>query len=137
MMDTANMSTTVSNTKLTSSSTSETLSNSEASQTQKHPDLPYLVPSTLPPIFNSELRFRINPIMFVSKSLPSLDTICWASPSDSEDEIDELLSDQYDHKWISTQWSNGASKKRCSSPTTMNREIFILCDLRDLCITAY
>ena len=34
--------------------------------------------------------------MFVSKSLPSLDTICWASPSDSEDEIDELLSDQSD-----------------------------------------
>ena len=69
---------------------------SEASQTDNHPDVPYQITSPLPPIFNSQLRYFTKPITFLSKSLPSLDAICWASPSDSEDDIDELLSEQYD-----------------------------------------
>ena len=58
--------------------------------------MPYQITSPLPPIFNSQLRYHTKPIKFLSKSLPSLDAICWASPSDSEDDLDELLSEQYD-----------------------------------------
>ena len=68
-------------------------------QTEQHPDIPYLINCPLPPIFGSQLLHHTKPIKFISRSLPSLDSICWGVPSDSlEDKIDEMLSDQYDQQ---------------------------------------
>ena len=81
------------------SSPSNLPSKSEASQTEdRDSDEPYKITSPLPPIFNSQLRYYTKPVKFLSKSLPSLDAICWADPSDSEDDIDEILSEQYDQQ---------------------------------------
>ena len=52
--------------------------------------MPYQITSPLPPIFSSQL------VKFLSKSLHTLYVICWANPSDSENDLEELLSKQYD-----------------------------------------
>ena len=70
----------------------------KAIQTDRCPEMPYKITSPLPPIFNSQLLYKTKPLKFLSKSLPSLDVICWASPTDSEDDLDELLSDMYDQQ---------------------------------------
>ena len=65
------------------------------SQTDYHPEIPYLVTDPLPPIFSSQLCFKSRPIHFLSRSLPNLSSILWC-PSDNEAE--EFLSEQYDRE---------------------------------------
>ena len=54
-------------------------------QTDQHPDIPYQITTPLPPIFNSMLCHKSKPIRFLSKSLPSLDCICWVKPPDENE----------------------------------------------------
>ena len=68
-------------------------------QTNDHIDVPYQITSPLPPIFGSQLCYRTPPINFLSRSLPSLDCICWVQNSEDEvlrDKAEEMLADQYD-----------------------------------------
>ena len=81
-----------------SSSPTNLSSKTEASQTDRNSEMPYQITSPLPPIFNSQLLYKTKPVKFLSKSLPSLDAIGWASPSDIEGDLDEMLSDMYDQE---------------------------------------
>ena len=69
-------------------------------QTDQHPDLPYKITSPLPPIFGSQLLHHTPPIKFLSRSLPSLNKICWSQPNEDPylDEAEEYLNWQYDQK---------------------------------------
>jgi chromosome segregation ATPase len=68
----------------------------EACQTDEHPDIPYKVTDKLPPIFSSQLCHHSRRI-YLSNSLPNLDSICWSKPSENfVDEAEEALAEQYD-----------------------------------------
>jgi FtsZ-binding cell division protein ZapB len=70
-----------------------------ASQTDSHPDIPYLVTDPLPPIFSLQLRYKSRPINFLSRSIPNLSSILWCPPDDEYcDAADEYLADQYDRE---------------------------------------
>ena len=76
-------------------------SNSVPTQTDQHPDIPYLITSALPPIFSSQLCHRTPKINFLSSSVPNLDSICWIKNDDDDpylDEAEEFLSEQYDRE---------------------------------------
>ena len=69
------------------------------SQTDSHPEVPYLVTDPLPPIFSSQLCYRSRPIHFLSRSLPKLNRILWCPPDDDYiDEAEEFLAEQYDRE---------------------------------------
>ena len=69
-----------------------------ASQTDQHPEIPYKVTDQLPPIFSSQLCHHSRRI-YLSNSLPNLDSICWSKPSkDFIDEAEEALAEQYDNQ---------------------------------------
>ena len=70
---------------------------SASSQTSFHPDIPYKVTDPLPPIFSMQLRHKTQPIHFLSRSIPNLNSILWCPPDDEYiDEFDEYLNEQYD-----------------------------------------
>ena len=83
----------------TNASTNTSLAcNSVACQTNAHPDIPYQVTSTLPPIFSSELCYNSRPI-FLSNSLPNLARMSQFQPTnDFTDEAEEALSEQHDRQ---------------------------------------
>ena len=67
-------------------------------QTDSHPEIPYEVTSPLPPIFGNQLCWKSRLFHF-SKSLPSLDKLCWCKPDyDFTDEAEEALNEQYDRQ---------------------------------------
>jgi hypothetical protein len=67
-------------------------------QTKAHPDIPYRVSSPLPPIFSLQLCHKSRPI-FLSDSLPNLDSVCWCKPNeDFKNEAEEALAEQYDRR---------------------------------------
>ena len=67
-------------------------------QTDSHPDIPYEVNCPLPPIFSSQLCLKSRRI-FLSDSLPNLDSVCWSKPDeDFTEEAEEALNDQYDRQ---------------------------------------
>jgi aminoglycoside phosphotransferase len=69
------------------------------SQTNTHPDVPYLITDPLPPIFSMELRYKSRPINFLSRSLPNLNSFHWCPPDDDfVDAAEEYLADQYDRE---------------------------------------
>ena len=69
------------------------------SQTDSHPEVPYLVTDPLPPIFSSQLCYRSRPIHFLSRSLPNLNSFLWCPPDDEYiDAAEEFLADQYDRE---------------------------------------
>ena len=96
-------------------------SKTEASQSDRNSEMPYQITSPLPPIFNSQLRYKTKPVKFLSKSLPSLDAICWASPSDSEDDLDEMLSDMYDQE-VKDFYTTERERLRAEHWTEMNNK---------------
>ena len=66
-----------------------------ASQTDSHPEIPYLVTGPLPPIFSSQLCFKSCPIHFLSRSLPNLNSFIWCPPADEYiDAAEEFLAEQ-------------------------------------------
>ena len=72
---------------------------SQMSQTDQHPDLPLKITDPLPPIFSSQLCHKTPSILFLSRSLPNLDKICWSKPDDAYlDEAEEYLNNQYDQE---------------------------------------
>ena len=74
--------------------------NSKHTQTESHPDIPYIITSPLPPIFNSHLCHQ-SKRLHLSNSLPNLHTIGWITvvPEDKiRDEAEQALSDQYDRQ---------------------------------------
>ena len=91
--------------------------------------MPYQITSPLPPIFNSQLWYKTKPVKFLSKSLPSLDAICWASHSNSEDDLDKMLSEMYEQevkdfyttereRLIAEHWTEMSNKNQ-SSPAPL------------------
>jgi hypothetical protein len=70
-----------------SSSPTNLSSKTEASQADRIYEMTYQITFPLAPIFNSQLRYKIKLVKFLSKSLLSLDAICWASPTDSEEKM--------------------------------------------------
>ena len=76
----------------------EKQSKETSSQTDTNPDIPYKITSPLPPIFSSELCYK-SPMIHLSRSLPSLDSICWCKPDeDFVNDAEEALCDQYDRE---------------------------------------
>ena len=74
----------------------------KACQTDCHPEIPYDVSYPSPPIFNSDLCFFSPRIRILSRSLPSLDSICWVktTPEDElRDEEEEALNKLYDDQF--------------------------------------
>ena len=62
----------------------------------KHQEIPYQVTDQLPPIFSSQLCYHSRRI-YLTDSLPNLDSICWSKPSqDFIDEAEEALAEQHD-----------------------------------------
>ena len=75
---------------------------SASSQTLASQDVPYSINEPLPPIFSSQLFHHSKPIRFLSRSLPSLDSICWGEMNDTledlADQAEEALNEQYDRE---------------------------------------
>jgi hypothetical protein len=71
-----------------------------SSQTNAHPDIPYLVTDPLPPIFSMELCHKSRPIHFLSRSIPNLNSILWCPPDDEvANSAEEFLAEQYDREF--------------------------------------
>lgn len=69
------------------------------SQTNSHPDIPYLVTDPLPPIFSSQLCYKSRPIHSLSRSIPNLNSILWCPPDDDYiDAAEEYLAEQYNRE---------------------------------------
>ena len=70
-------------------------------QTGYCPEVPYLVTTSLPPIFGSQLCRISKPINFLSRSLPDMATLDWVRITE-EDKVlnaaEEALNEQYDRK---------------------------------------
>ena len=67
-------------------------------QTDEHSEIPYKVTDQLPPIFSSQLCHQSRPI-YLSNSVPKLESICWSKPSEHFiDEAEEALGEQYDRQ---------------------------------------
>ena len=62
-------------------------------QTDSHPDIPYL-------IFSSQLlHYKSRPINFLSRYIPNLNSILWCPPEvEYCDAANEYLADQYDRE---------------------------------------
>ena len=73
---------------------------SASSQTLASQDVPYSITEPLPPIFSLQLFHHSKPIRFLSRSLPSLDSICWGKMNDTLEDLaeqaEEALNEQYD-----------------------------------------
>ena len=71
---------------------------SVSSQTCSTIDIPYAITDKLPPIFGSKLCIQTRPV-FISNSLPNLDTIVQVKTSEEDllrDAAEEALSCMYD-----------------------------------------
>ena len=67
-------------------------------QTAPNLDIPYKVTTPLPPIFSSQLCHYSRSV-FLSNSLPNLNSICWSKPCDDySEEAEEALAQQYDRQ---------------------------------------
>ena len=70
-------------------------------QTNQCSEIPYLVTTSLPPIFGSQLCKMTKPINFLSKSLPDISTLRWVMVTE-EDRVmnaaEEALNQQYDRQ---------------------------------------
>ena len=75
---------------------------STSSQTLASQDVPYSINEPLPPIFSSQLFHHSKPIRFLSRSLRSLDSICWGKRNDTledlADQAEEALYEPYDRE---------------------------------------
>ena len=68
-------------------------------QTNHHSEIPYLVTSSLPPIFGSQLCQITKPINYLSRSLPDMSTLNWVKITEEDSVMnaaEEALNEQYD-----------------------------------------
>ena len=68
-------------------------------QTSHCPEVPYLVTTSLPPIFGSQLCRISKPINYLSRSLPDMDTLSWVKVTEEDNVLnaaEEALNEQYD-----------------------------------------
>ena len=67
-------------------------------QTAPNLEIPYKVTAPLPPIFSSQL-FHFSHSIFLSNSLPNLNSICCSKPcEDFSDEAEKAIAKQHDRQ---------------------------------------